>query len=110
MHMFLHNVHYWLKPGLTPEQHALFLRGIDDLVKLASVRAAWFGRPAAGGEAISERGYDYGLVMDLGDEAGHDAFQTDPAHHEIRTRIGGSWERIVIYDVAAATLEAAADA
>jgi hypothetical protein len=69
-------------------------------MRLESVKNAWFGAPAKGGEAISERSYDHGLVLDLGDPAGHDAFQADPAHHAIRDRIGASWDRIVIYDVA----------
>ena len=98
--MFLHNVHYWLKPELTPAQRQNFLDGISDLMKLASVRNAWFGAPAMGGEAIAERGYDYGLVLDVVDTQGHDAFQADPAHQAIRDRIGASWNRIVIYDVA----------
>lgn len=98
--MFLHNVHYWLRPDLSPEGRENFLGGIGDLMKLASVRGAWFGAPYARGEAGAERGYDYGLVLDLGDAAGHEAFQADPEHHAIRTRIGASWERLVIYDVA----------
>jgi hypothetical protein len=98
--VFLHNVHYWLKPDLTPAQRQTFLDGIADLMRLASVRNAWFGAPAKGGEAIADRSYSYGLVLDLGDAAGHDAFQADPAHQAIRDRIGASWDRIVIYDVA----------
>ncbi|SRR5690606_6280414 len=98
--MFLHNVHYWLKPDLTPGQRRIFLEGIADLTRLRSVRASWFGSPAKGGEAPADRSYDYALVLDLGDAAGHEDFQADPAHQAIRDRIGSSWDRIVIYDVA----------
>lgn len=97
--MFLHNVHYWLKPGLTAEERELFFQGIDDLKKLKSVRAAWFGTPAPGGEAGAEAGYTHAIVMDLGDAAGHEAFQADPEHDAIRRRIGASWEKILIYDI-----------
>ncbi len=97
--MFLHNVHYWLKPDLTADQRQNFLAGIADLRRLASVKASWFGVPARGGEAIADRSYDHALVMDLGDAAGHEAFQADPEHQAIRERIGSSWERIVIYDL-----------
>jgi hypothetical protein len=98
--VFLHNVHYWLKTGLDPAQRQTFLDGIQDLMRLESVKNAWFGAPAKHGEVIADRSYDHGLVLDLGDEAGHDAFQADPAHQAIRDRIGASWDRIVIYDVA----------
>jgi hypothetical protein len=97
--MFLHNVTYWLKADLTPAQSAAFHEGIADLMKLKSVKVAWFGTPAAGGEAASDRSYTHALVMDLGDAAGHDAFQADPDHEAIRRRIGGFWDKIVIYDV-----------
>lgn len=97
--MFLHNVTYWLKADLTAEQRQVFLEGIDALTKLGSVKAAWFGTPSPRGEDIAERDYTHALVMDLGDEAGHAAFQADPAHDAIRARIGGFWDKIVIYDV-----------
>ena len=97
--MFLHNVHYWLRPDLTAEEKANFLRGIEALMRLDSVHQAWFGKPA-GSDAMADRSFDYSIVMDLGDAAGHDAFQADPAHQAIRDSIGKSWERILIYDVA----------
>jgi len=97
--MFLHNVTYWLKPDLTPEQLRTFETGIADLMKLKDVKVAWFGTPAKGGEAIADRSYTHALVMDLGDAAGHDAFQVDPEHDAIRARLGGLWDKIVIYDV-----------
>ena len=97
--MFLHNVHYWLRPDLTPAEKEIFLNGIADLRKLRSVRQSWFG-PPAGSDAMADRSFDYSIVLDLGDVAGHDDFQSDPAHQSIKDRIGGSWSRILIYDVA----------
>jgi hypothetical protein len=97
--VFLHNVLYWLKPDLTQEERANFLAGIEDLKRLKSVRAAWFGTPSLHGEAIADRTYTHAIVMDLGDAAGHDAFQVDPEHDAIRKRIGNSWNKILIYDV-----------
>jgi hypothetical protein len=98
--MFLHNVHYWLKPDLSESEKRIFLDGIADLMKLRSVRRAWFG-PPAGSDPLADRTFDYSIVLDLGDAAGHDDFQADPAHQRIRDAIGGSWERLLIYDVAA---------
>jgi len=97
--MFLHNVTYWLRGDLTAAEKANFLRGIEALMRLDSVRQAWFGAPA-GADPMADRSFDYSLVLDLGDAAGHDAFQADPAHQAIRDSIGKSWDRIVIYDVA----------
>jgi hypothetical protein len=97
--MFLHNVHYWLKLSLTEEERGTFFRGIEALMKLESVRCAWFGAPAERGDPAAERDYTHALVLGLDGEAGHDAFQADPKHHAIRNRIGGSWEKILIYDV-----------
>jgi hypothetical protein len=68
-------------------------------MKLESVRCAWFGVPAAGGDPAADRTYTHALVLGLDGAAGHDAFQADPEHDAIRKRIGGSWEKILIYDV-----------
>jgi hypothetical protein len=99
--MFLHNVHYWLKPDLTEAERKTFLDGIAALMKLESVRCAWFGTSAPGGDPAADRSYTHALVLGLEDAAGHDAFQLDPEHNAIRSRIGGSWERILIYDIEA---------
>lgn len=98
--MFLHNVHYWLRADLTAAEKQIFLDGIADLKRLRSVRRAWFG-PPAGPDPLADRSFDYSIVLDLGDAAGHDDFQADPAHQRIRERIGGSWKRLLIYDVVA---------
>lgn len=97
--MFLHNVVYWLKPDLTPAEKEIFLAGISDLMKLASVKQAWFGA-MSGDDALADRSYDYAIVLDLENARGHEAFQADPAHQRIRETIGGSWNRLVIYDIA----------
>ena len=98
--MFLHNVTYWLRPNLTPAEKEIFFAGIADLMKLRSVKQAWFG-PRAGNDPMADSSFDYCLVLDLGDVAGHDDFQIDPAHQAIRDRIGKSWTRLLIYDVVA---------
>ncbi len=96
--MFLHNVEYWLKPDLTSAEMEIFLTGIADLMKLRSVKQAWFG-PRVDADPMADRTFDYSIVLDLGDAAGHDDFQADPAHQNIRDRIGGSCSRLLIYDL-----------
>ena len=96
--MFLHNVTYWLRPDLTPAEKEIFFAGIADLMKLRSVKQAWFG-PRAGDDPHADQTFDYCLVLDLRDAAGHDDFQIDPEHQRIRDTIGGSWSRLLIYDV-----------
>ena len=98
--MFLHNVTYWLRPDLTPAEKETFLAGIADLMKLRSVKQAWFG-PRVDADPMADRTFDYSIVLDLGNAAGHDDFQSDPAHQSIRDRIGGSWSRLLIYDIGA---------
>lgn len=97
--MFLHCVYYWLKPDLSDVERAAFFQGIETLKKLDSVRRAWFGTPADGGEPAADRTYTHALLLGLDGEAGHDAFQADPEHQAVRDRIGGSWDRILIHDI-----------
>lgn len=84
---------------MSESERELFTSEIMKLTKLASVKHGWFGKPAATDRPVIDRSYDYALVVDVGDAAGHDAWQTDPGHLAVRNVVGGMWDRILIYDV-----------
>ncbi len=88
-----------MRPDLTETGKQTFLEGIEALMKLSSVKHAWFGKPADTDRPVIDRTYDYALVLVLENAAGHDAFQIDPEHNAIRERLGGMWSRILISDV-----------
>lgn len=95
--MFVHSVYFWLKPDLTAEQRAEFVRRGAMLTRLPSVRSGWFGSPAETSREVIDRSYSYGLVVVFDDEAGHDAYQVDPVHDAFRD-LSHMWTAVKIYD------------
>jgi len=96
--MFVHCVYFWLKPELDPVEKQTFLKGLDDLTKIHSVRYGWYGMPAATNRPVIDRTYSYGLVVVFDNEAGHDAYQIDPVHTNFRVGLKDVWTNVRIHD------------
>lgn len=95
--MFVHTVYFWLKPGITAEEKAEFVRRGSALASLPSVKHGWFGVPADTDRPIIDRTYSYGLAVVFEDGAGHDAYQVHPIHDAFR-ELHGLWTQVKIYD------------
>lgn len=95
--MFVHNVYFWLKPGLTEAERKQFEAGLHSLITIASVKQGWAGKPAATDRPIIDRTYSYGLVVVFEDAAAHDTYQIDPVHDAFRT-LSHFWSQVRIYD------------
>lgn len=95
--MFVHCVYFWLKPVLSDSEKQTFLKGLDSMTKIHSVRYGWYGKPAATDRPVIDHTYSYGLVVVFDNEAGHDAYQSDPVHDAFRG-LKDLWTNVRIYD------------
>ena len=95
--MFIHSVYYWMKTGRTADEEHQFLRGLESLTKIRTVRYGWCGKPASTDRPVIDRSYSYGLVVVFDDIAGHDIYNDDPLHTQFKNTFG-SWAQIKIYD------------
>jgi len=95
--MLVHTVYFWLKPGISAAEEEEFLRGMESLTKIQSVRQGWFGKPAPTDRPAVDRSYSYGLVIAFEDIAGHADYQSDPTHNAFRG-LHQLWSKVVIYD------------
>ena len=96
--MFIHAVYFWLKEDLTAEQREAFVRGVNSLREIESVRHAYVGVPAPTERPVIERSYTYALTLVFDDQAGHDRYQDDPVHERFRRDCAPFWNRVLIYD------------
>jgi hypothetical protein len=96
--VFVHSVYFWLKNNLSEEDRATFLRGLDALTKIETVRQAHVGVPAGTDRPVIERTYSYALVLGFDDEAGHDVYQEHPVHDRFRGECSPFWTRVLIFD------------
>lgn len=96
--MFVHSVYFWLRDDLSAEERDRFLRGVNSLTAIPSVRYGWVGRPAPTDRPVIDRSYSYALTAVFDDEAAQEAYQVDPVHDDFRDECGDLWSRVLIYD------------
>ncbi len=98
--MFIHSVYFWLRDDLTDAQRAAFTEGVRSLATIPAVRSGYVGAPAATDRPVIDRSYSVGLVVDLGDLAGHEAYQAHPTHLAFLEQFKPFWTKVQIYDFA----------
>ena len=98
--MFVHAVYFWLRDDLTQEEKAEFVKGVNSLTTIETVRRGYVGVPAETDREIIDRSYSYALTVVFDDEAGHDVYQTHPVHDRFRDTCASYWRRVLIYDSA----------
>jgi Stress responsive A/B Barrel Domain len=96
--MFVHNVYFWLKDGITAEEEAAFAKGVKTLLTISTIKHGWVGKPAKTNRPVIERSYTYALVTVFENEAGHDVYQVDPIHKVFLETCAQYWKQVRIFD------------
>ena len=77
----IHQVYFWLDPALDEAARQDFVAGMKSLSAAPTVRRVMVGPPAATPQRdVTDKTFDYMLVLWFDDVAGHDAYQIDPVH------------------------------
>ena len=97
--MFIHNVYFWLKEGLTAEDRRRFEQGLDLLLSSDSITNSYRGVPAGTDRPVIDRSYSVGIVVVFRDQSAHDAYQSDPKHDRFRDECARYWCKVQIYDL-----------
>jgi hypothetical protein len=96
--MFVHNVYFWLKPGLDGEARDSFAEGLDTLTRDPAAKGGHYGEPAATDRGVVDNSYSYGLIVVFDDLAAHDRYQAGAVHLDFLAAHSAKWERVVVYD------------
>lgn len=98
--MFLHIVHFWLKPDLTADQRRAFEAALHAIAKSPNVSRVRIGRPAGTPRPVVDNSYDYQLLVEFADQAAHDRYQSpdDAVHQAFIDQNKTLWTRVLIYD------------
>ena len=97
--MFIHNVYFWLKPGLSDEDLSSFAQGLDTLTHDPAAKGGHCGKPAATDRGVVDNSYTYGLIVVFEDLAAHDRYQEGAVHLDFLAAHADKWERVVVSDV-----------
>lgn len=97
--MLVHSVYFWLKPDLTEQQRAEFVRGLESLRAINVAQHVYIGTPAPTGKRpVIDDTYSYALTLLVADVAAHDAYQVDPLHKAFVETFRPYWTKVLIYD------------
>lgn len=96
--MFVHNVYFWLKDGISPADEAAFVKGVKTLLTISTIRHGWVGKPAKTDRPVIERSYSYALVTVFENQEGHDSYQIDPVHKAFLESCAQYWKQVRIFD------------
>lgn len=96
--MFTHCVFYWLKEDVSFADRAEFEKGLRIVTTIPSVVHGFAGTPAPTSRPVIDSSYSYGLVLVFRDLAGHDEFQSHPAHLAFREICLRCCSKVVVYD------------
>lgn len=99
----VHNVYFWLKNPESAADRAALNQGLQQLLAIKTIQAAYIGEPAPTMErGVIDTSYTYSLILIFKSPADQDAYQVDPIHLEFVKNHQHLWERVVVYDVLSA--------
>lgn len=97
--MLVHNVYFWLKPGVTAAQAADFKRGVETLATIKCVEKVYVGAPApVPARPVVDGSFAVGLTVLCRDLAAHNTYQNDPIHLAFIAKYKDLWARVQVYD------------
>ncbi|SNR97122.1 Dabb family protein [Hymenobacter mucosus] len=103
--LFVHHVLFYTPATASEADKAILLEGLQQLVRIPSIKQAHIGTPADTTRDVIERTYTYSLLC-LFDGAEQEAqYQHHPIHDEFRTQYARYWEKVVIYDAIGPVVE-----
>ena len=95
----IHSVFFWLKEDLSESDRAAFLEGCRSLSKVSTIKNCYIGPPASTEDRnVVDHSYSYALLVHFDDQAGQDAYQTDPIHLKFVEDHKDKWTKVIVYD------------
>ncbi len=98
--IMIHNVYFWLKNDLTPEQHETFEKELMALIEIDYLVHGWVGKPAATDRRpVTDHSFSYSLTLHFKNLPDHEFYQAEcPRHKRFVDACKTFWERVTIYD------------
>lgn len=96
----LHNVYFWLKKDITPEQRSTLEAELLKLKEIPYLVHGFVGKPAPTEERpVTDHSFDYSLLLHFKDLKDHEHYQVGCEHHKrFVDTCKTFWEKVVVYD------------
>ncbi len=96
---FCHQVYFWLNNPDDPQNRAEFEKGIQELLKIAEIKAFHFGTPAnTTHRDVVDGTYTYSYTVFFEHEEAQDTYQEHPVHQKFVEKYKHFWAKVKVYD------------
>ncbi|MFK7932134.1 MAG: Dabb family protein [Saprospiraceae bacterium] len=95
---FVHAVYFWYKEEVTTEQKATFEQSLNELSKVESLEAVYYGRSPVSKREVVDGSFDLAWVCTFADSLAQEAYQVDPIHLKFVEKNKDLWEKVQVYD------------
>lgn len=94
-----HNVYFWLRPDLAPDEIQRFETEAAKLLKIDGIRSGFVGRPApTPARPVIDSSYSYHLCLEFDSVEDQNTYQDHPDHHAFVEACRPLWDRVQVYD------------
>lgn len=95
----VHHVYFWLKEPDNEAHKKQLVDALNELLKVETIQLSHIGFPA-GTESrdVVDHSYSVSYMVMFDNQAGQDAYQTDPIHVKFVEENQHLWEKVVVYD------------
>ena len=97
--MLVHTVYFYLKPEVSEEETAAFIKRVEGLGAIETIDSIYIGTPAATPvRPVVKNDYSVALTVIFKTMADHDVYQDHPVHTDFIENNKDLWANVVIYD------------
>ena len=99
--MLQHNVFFWIKEGVSPDEKKAFEQGMKDFLSgVKEIAKFEIGIPGGTEDRdVVDHSFDYALFAWFKSLENHNIYQKHPAHEKFITNFSGLWKAVKVYDV-----------
>ena len=95
----VHQVYFWLQPGLSAAEEEAFVAGMRSLAEAPTVLEVEVGTAAATPEReVTDNSFDYFLTLGFENVAGHDAYQVSAVHEAFVAAHEAKFREVRVFD------------
>ncbi len=96
----IHSVFFWLKPGLSAAERALFEQELALLPRISYLARGFAGKPAATEpRPVTDHSFDYSLVLEFKSMEDHEFYQKGcPDHQRFVDTCKPFFDKVIVYD------------
>ena len=95
---FIHHVFFWLKEPDNAEHRELFLKEMEKLKQIPTIKLASVGEPAGTAREVVDSSWTFDWLVVFEDQTGWKVYNDHEIHLQFGEKASHLWEKVQVYD------------